>query len=63
MNRCSGRLLEEGNLEEAEEHKQRIEQMQRERRKILEESSVAHQPKFFRYEKDLCQCILNLNAS
>lgn len=50
--RVDQRLLEEGNLEEAEEHKQRIEQMQRERRKILEESSVAHQPKFFRRSKD-----------
>lgn len=44
----AGRLLEEGNLEAAEEQKQRIEQLQRERRRVLEESSVTHQPKFFR---------------
>uniref|UniRef100_A0A672ZCF5 Oxysterol-binding protein n=1 Tax=Sphaeramia orbicularis TaxID=375764 RepID=A0A672ZCF5_9TELE len=50
--RVDQRLLEEGNLEEAEEQKQRIEQMQRERRRVLEENNVAHQPKFFRKSKD-----------
>lgn len=50
--RVDQRLLEEGKLEEAEEQKQQIEQMQRERRKILEESNVVHQPKFFRKSKD-----------
>lgn len=50
--RVDQRLLEEGKLEEAEEQKQRIEEMQRERRKTLEESRVAHQPKFFRKSKD-----------
>lgn len=50
--RVDQRLLEEGKLEEAEEQKQRIEEMQRERRKTLEESHVAHQPKFFRKSKD-----------
>lgn len=49
MKACvSGRLLEEGNLEAAEEQKQRIEQLQRDRRRILEENNVSHQPKFFR---------------
>ncbi|ELV13635.1 Oxysterol-binding protein-related protein 3 [Tupaia chinensis] len=42
------RFLEEGNLEEAEIHKQRIEQLQRERRRVLEENRVEHQPRFFR---------------
>ncbi|KAM4600786.1 oxysterol-binding protein-related protein 3 isoform 2-T2 [Polymixia lowei] len=46
------RLLEEGNLEAAEEHKQRIEQLQRERRRVLEENSTMHQPRFFRKSKD-----------
>lgn len=44
----TGRLLEEGNLEDAEEQKQRIEELQRERRRVLEEDNVTHQPKFFR---------------
>lgn len=42
------RFLEEGNLEEAETQKQRIEQLQRERRRVLEENSVEYQPRFFR---------------
>lgn len=46
--RVAGRLLEEGNLEAAEEQKQRIEELQRERRKELEGKNLAHQPKFFR---------------
>lgn len=46
--RVAGRLLEEGNLEAAEEQKQRIEELQRERRKELEGQNLAHQPKFFR---------------
>ncbi|XP_023387300.1 oxysterol-binding protein-related protein 3 [Pteropus vampyrus] len=46
------RFLEEGNLEEAETQKQRIEQLQRERRRVLEESSVEHQPRFFRKSDD-----------
>lgn len=43
------RFLEEGSLEEAEIQKQRIEQLQRERRRVLEENKVEHQPRFFRY--------------
>ncbi|XP_047216959.1 oxysterol-binding protein-related protein 3 isoform X1 [Girardinichthys multiradiatus] len=50
--RVDQRLLEEGNLEEAEEQKQRIEQLQRDQRRVLEESNVSHQPKFFRKSKE-----------
>ncbi|XP_004582494.2 oxysterol-binding protein-related protein 3 isoform X4 [Ochotona princeps] len=42
------RFLEEGNVEEAEAQKQRIEQLQRERRRVLEENNVEHLPRFFR---------------
>ena len=38
-------------MEAAEEQKQRIEQLQRDRRRVLEESNVTHQPKFFRLPK------------
>ncbi|XP_075965394.1 oxysterol-binding protein-related protein 3 isoform X1 [Anarhichas minor] len=50
--RVDQRLLEEGNLEAAEEQKQRIEQLQRERRRVLEENNATPQPKFFRKSKD-----------
>ncbi|XP_039974475.1 oxysterol-binding protein-related protein 3 isoform X2 [Xiphias gladius] len=50
--RVDQRLLEEGNLEAAEEQKQRIEQLQRDRRRVLEENNVTHQPTFFRRSKD-----------
>lgn len=46
------RFLEEGNVEEAEIQKQRIEQLQRERRRVLEENKVEHQPRFFRKSID-----------
>ncbi|XP_031310928.1 oxysterol-binding protein-related protein 3 isoform X5 [Camelus dromedarius] len=46
------RFLEEGNLEEAERQKQRIEELQRERRRVLEENKVEHQPRFFRKSSD-----------
>uniref|UniRef100_A0A672FPV0 Oxysterol-binding protein n=1 Tax=Salarias fasciatus TaxID=181472 RepID=A0A672FPV0_SALFA len=46
------RLLEEGNTEGAEEQKQRIEQLQRERRKVLEDNNMTHQPRFFKKSKD-----------
>ncbi|XP_054846812.1 oxysterol-binding protein-related protein 3 isoform X2 [Eublepharis macularius] len=46
------RFLEEGNIEEAEAQKQRIEQLQRDRRKILEENNIEHQPRFFRKSAD-----------
>uniref|UniRef100_A0A8D3CCY2 Oxysterol-binding protein n=1 Tax=Scophthalmus maximus TaxID=52904 RepID=A0A8D3CCY2_SCOMX len=44
------RLLEEGNPDAAEEQKQRIEQLQRERRKVLQDNSMTHQPRFFKYD-------------
>ena len=43
------RLLEEGSIEEAEAQKQRIERLQREKRRVLEENGVEHQPRFFRF--------------
>ncbi|XP_051818667.1 oxysterol-binding protein-related protein 3 isoform X5 [Antechinus flavipes] len=46
------RFLEEGNIEEAETQKQRIEQMQRERRRVMEENNLEHQPRFFRKSSD-----------
>uniref|UniRef100_A0A3B4WV38 Oxysterol-binding protein n=1 Tax=Seriola lalandi dorsalis TaxID=1841481 RepID=A0A3B4WV38_SERLL len=46
------RLLEEGNPEAAEEQKQRIEQLQRERRKVLQDNNMMHQPRFFKKSKD-----------
>lgn len=46
------RSLEEGNIEEAETQKQRIEQLQRDRRRVLEESNVEHRPRFFRKSDD-----------
>ncbi|KAF4799220.1 Oxysterol-binding protein-related protein 3 [Turdus rufiventris] len=46
------RCLEEGNIEGAEIQKQRIEQLQRERRKVLEENNLEHQPRFFRKSSD-----------
>uniref|UniRef100_A0A3B4BRT8 Oxysterol-binding protein n=1 Tax=Pygocentrus nattereri TaxID=42514 RepID=A0A3B4BRT8_PYGNA len=45
--RLDQRLLEEGNVEAAEAQKQRIEQLQRDRRRVLEENNIAHQPRFF----------------
>uniref|UniRef100_A0A8B9KU04 Oxysterol-binding protein n=1 Tax=Astyanax mexicanus TaxID=7994 RepID=A0A8B9KU04_ASTMX len=50
--RLDQRLLEEGNVEAAEVQKQRIEQLQRDRRKVLEENNMAHQPRFFQKSKD-----------
>ncbi|RXM32142.1 Oxysterol-binding protein-related protein 7 [Acipenser ruthenus] len=41
------RYLEEGNVEAAEMEKQRVEQLQRERRKVLEENGLPYQPRFF----------------
>uniref|UniRef100_A0A3P9QCM3 Oxysterol-binding protein n=1 Tax=Poecilia reticulata TaxID=8081 RepID=A0A3P9QCM3_POERE len=46
------RLLEEGNIDGAEEQKQRIEQLQRERRRVLQDNSMVHQPRFFKKSKD-----------
>ncbi|KAM6450800.1 oxysterol-binding protein-related protein 3 isoform 3-T6 [Liasis olivaceus] len=46
------RFLEEGNIEGAEIQKQRIEELQREQRKVLEESNIEHHPRFFRKSAD-----------
>ncbi|KAJ8004803.1 hypothetical protein DPEC_G00140100 [Dallia pectoralis] len=50
--RLDQRLLEEGDLEAAEEQKQKIEHQQRDRRRVLDQTGVTHQPKFFRKSKD-----------
>ncbi|KAF7669454.1 hypothetical protein LDENG_00186460 [Lucifuga dentata] len=50
--RLDQRLLEEGDLQAAEEQKQRIEQLQRERQRGQEEDNLIHQPRFFRKSKD-----------
>ncbi|XP_036371812.1 oxysterol-binding protein-related protein 3a isoform X1 [Megalops cyprinoides] len=50
--RLDQRLLEEGNVEAAEVQKQRIEQLQRDRRRVLEENSMTHQPRFFKKCED-----------
>uniref|UniRef100_A0A3B3SD57 Oxysterol-binding protein n=1 Tax=Paramormyrops kingsleyae TaxID=1676925 RepID=A0A3B3SD57_9TELE len=50
--RLDQRMLEDGNVEAAEEQKQRIEQLQRDRRKVLEENNMTHQPRFFKKLKD-----------
>ncbi|XP_078080243.1 oxysterol-binding protein-related protein 7 isoform X1 [Mustelus asterias] len=41
------RYLEEGNTEAAEVHKQRIEQLQRDRRRIMEENNMVYLSRFF----------------
>ncbi|XP_032890918.1 oxysterol-binding protein-related protein 7 isoform X2 [Amblyraja radiata] len=41
------KYLEEGNTEGAEVHKQRIEQLQRDRRRIMEENNMVYQSRFF----------------
>lgn len=46
------RLLEEGNTQLAEEQKQRIEQLQRERRKVLQDNNMTHQPRFFKKSRN-----------
>uniref|UniRef100_A0A672TE20 Oxysterol-binding protein n=1 Tax=Sinocyclocheilus grahami TaxID=75366 RepID=A0A672TE20_SINGR len=50
--RLDQRLLEEGNIESAEVQKQRIEQLQRERRRVLEDNHMLHQPRFFQKSRD-----------
>uniref|UniRef100_A0A671P9Y1 Oxysterol-binding protein n=1 Tax=Sinocyclocheilus anshuiensis TaxID=1608454 RepID=A0A671P9Y1_9TELE len=50
--RLDQRLLEEGNIESAEVQKQRIEQLQRERRRVLEDNHMSHQPRFFQKSRD-----------
>lgn len=45
---CMLRYLEEGNIQAAEAQKRRIEQLQRDRRKVMEENNIVHQARFFR---------------
>lgn len=42
------RYLEEGNIQAAEAQKRRIEQLQRDRRRVMEENNIIHQARFFR---------------
>ncbi|XP_069926709.1 oxysterol-binding protein-related protein 6 isoform X11 [Oryctolagus cuniculus] len=42
------RFLEEGNLEAAAAEKQRVEELQRSRRRYMEENNLEHRPKFFK---------------
>lgn len=42
-------MLEEGNLDAAEEIKLSLEQSQRERRKTMELEGVQHEPQWFKY--------------
>lgn len=46
------RLLEEGDVAGAEEQKERIEVLQRERRRVLQENNMTHSPRFFKRAKD-----------
>ncbi|XP_045155785.1 oxysterol-binding protein-related protein 7 isoform X2 [Echinops telfairi] len=46
------RYLEEGNIQAAEAQKRRIEQLQRDRRKVMEENNIVHQARFFRRQVD-----------
>ncbi|XP_077169851.1 oxysterol-binding protein-related protein 7 isoform X2 [Paroedura picta] len=42
------RYLEEGNVQAAESQKRRIEQLQRDRRRVMEDNNIVHQARFFR---------------
>ncbi|XP_054254775.1 oxysterol-binding protein-related protein 7 [Indicator indicator] len=42
------RYLEEGNVPAAEAQKRQIEQLQRDRRRVMEENNISHQARFFR---------------
>ncbi|XP_067282117.1 oxysterol-binding protein-related protein 3a isoform X1 [Pseudorasbora parva] len=46
------RLLEEGDIVGAEEQKERIEILQRERRRVLQENNMEHTPRFFKRSED-----------
>ncbi|XP_075465094.1 oxysterol-binding protein-related protein 6 isoform X4 [Ascaphus truei] len=57
--RLDQRLLEEGDIEAAATEKQRIEELQRNRRKFLEENHIEYIPKYFRkivdaHHKETC---------
>lgn len=49
------RFLEEGNLEAAAAEKQRVEELQRSRRRYMEENNLEHIPKFFKKVLDANQ--------
>ncbi|KAJ7313653.1 hypothetical protein JRQ81_005233 [Phrynocephalus forsythii] len=46
------RYLEEGNVQAAEAQKRRIEQLQRDRRRVMEDNNILHQARFFRRQMD-----------
>ncbi|KAH0626791.1 hypothetical protein JD844_001999 [Phrynosoma platyrhinos] len=46
------RYLEEGNVQAAESQKRRIEQLQRDRRRVMEDNNILHQARFFRRQMD-----------
>ncbi|XP_062867839.1 oxysterol-binding protein-related protein 3a isoform X2 [Trichomycterus rosablanca] len=46
------RLLEEGDIARAEEQKEKIESLQRDRRRILQENNRTHTPKFFKWSEN-----------
>ena len=46
------RYLEEGNIEKAESEKQRIEEMQRIRRREMEANKESHKPMWFQYNEE-----------
>lgn len=48
------RYLEEGNIQAAEAQKRRIEQLQRDRRRVMEENNIVHQARFFRCFRPTC---------
>jgi hypothetical protein len=43
------RLLEEGDIKGSEEEKKRVEQLQRDNRKVREEQKTSYNPRWFRY--------------
>ncbi|XP_059583230.1 oxysterol-binding protein-related protein 6 isoform X2 [Alligator mississippiensis] len=49
------RFLEEGNVEAASADKQRIEELQRSRRRYMEENNIEYKPKFFKKVNDANQ--------
>ncbi|XP_070097432.1 oxysterol-binding protein-related protein 6 isoform X17 [Equus asinus] len=49
------RFLEEGNVEAAAAEKQRVEELQRSRRRYMEENNLEHRPKFFKKVSDANQ--------
>ncbi|XP_013913638.1 PREDICTED: oxysterol-binding protein-related protein 7 isoform X2 [Thamnophis sirtalis] len=46
------RYLEEGNVQAAESQKRRIEQLQRDRRRVMDDNNIFHQARFFRRQVD-----------